>query len=122
MVQNNNNNHVLVFLTVLGVNWSQDLLCGAVGQTGAGGGHWEGVLTPLAPGLEKLGLLQNLHLHKVSPHGLSSMAISRWPDFLPDGSGIQRHVWSGESQVGATSFFLTHLRSHVVPPSPRSVL
>lgn len=105
MVQNNNNNHVLVFLTVLGVNWSQDLLCGAAGQTGAGGGHWEGVLTPLAPGLEKLGLLQNLHLHNVSPHGLSSMATSRWPDFLPDGSGIQRHVWSGESQVGATSFF-----------------
>ena len=96
---------MLVFLTVLGVNWSQDLLCGAAGQTGAGGGHWEGVLTPLAPGLEKLGLLQNLHLHNVSPHGLSSMATSRWPDFFPDGSGIQRHVWSGESQVGATSFF-----------------
>ena len=40
-VQNTNNNHVLplLFLTALGVNWSQDLLCGAVRQTGARGGH-----------------------------------------------------------------------------------
>lgn len=40
-VQNTDNNHVLLllFLAVLGVNWSQDLLCGVVGQTGAGGGH-----------------------------------------------------------------------------------
>ena len=30
---------LLLFLAVLGVNWSQDLLCGVVGQTGAGGGH-----------------------------------------------------------------------------------
>lgn len=122
-VQNTDNNHVLLllFLTVLGVNWSQDLLCGTVGQTGAGGGHGK--------------VSSHLWLLGWNNWGSSSISISIRSPHMDSPAwqlqGGQTSYLMAQGSKGTCRLekarwelhlFLTHLRSHVVPPSPHSVL